>query len=187
MAGQVIEYESNGLRYQALTKSGLTIMVAQLPSHLREYSILQVAVSNGSPVAWTVKPEDFRFESAAGGAVKAAPARAVVDLMLQKGSHSDVVRLISAYEAGLYGLQRYKATNGYEQRRLSAVGELTSTRVKAATTASAIAFVATKLGPGQSTDGALFLPNAGKPLGPGKLIVNAAGEVFEFDAYTSTP
>ena len=42
---QVIEFESGGLKYQTLTKNGLTIMVAALPSHVREYSILQVAIS----------------------------------------------------------------------------------------------------------------------------------------------
>ena len=34
--------------------------------------------------------------------------------------------------------------------------------------------------PGQSTDGAVFYPSQGKPLGAGKLIVNAAGETFTF-------
>ncbi len=48
---QVIEFESNGLKYQTLTKNGLTIMVASLPSHVRQFTILQVAVSNGSPVS----------------------------------------------------------------------------------------------------------------------------------------
>ena len=42
--------------------------------------------------------------------------------------------------------------------------------------ASAIAFVVTKLQPGQSTDGAVFWATAGKPLGAGRLTVNAAGE-----------
>ena len=37
---QVIEFESGGLRYQALTKDGLTIMVAPLPTHVREYTVL---------------------------------------------------------------------------------------------------------------------------------------------------
>ena len=46
--------------------------------------------------------------------------------------------------------------------------------------ASAIAFVKTKLNPGESTDGAVFFPNSGKALGPGKLRVHAAGENFEF-------
>ena len=45
---QVIEFESRGLKYQTLTRSGVTIMFAPLASHLREYTILQIAVSNGS-------------------------------------------------------------------------------------------------------------------------------------------
>jgi hypothetical protein len=40
--------------------------------------------------------------------------------------------------------------------------------------------VATKLAPGQSTDGAVFYPTKGKPLGAGRLMVDAAAETFEF-------
>ena len=52
----------------------------------------------------------------------------------------------------------------------------------AAAAASAIALVETRLAPGQSTDGAIFFPNDGKPLGPGRLQVRVAGEMFEFDS-----
>lgn len=177
---QVIEFESGGLKYQTLTKNGLTIMVASLPAHVREYSIVQVAISNGSPVSWTVKPEDFRFERPDGTVLLATPARNVVNAMIDRGTRNDVIRLVSAYESGLYGLQRFRSTNGYESRRQSALAEVSSTRIKAAAAASAIAFVLTKLQPGQSTDGAVFWSTAGKPLGPGRLTVNAAGEMFEF-------
>jgi hypothetical protein len=44
---QVIEFETNGLKYQTLTKSGVTIMFATLPQRLHDYAILQVAVSSG--------------------------------------------------------------------------------------------------------------------------------------------
>jgi hypothetical protein len=44
-----------------------------------------------------------------------------------------------------------------------------------------------KLKPGQSTDGAVFYATAGKPMGPGKLVVHAGGEVFEFDNELETP
>ena len=178
---QVIEFESGGLRYQTLTKNGLTVMVASLPEHIRDYSILQVAVSNGSLVSWTVKPEDFTFRRVDGQVIQAAPARSVVDTMISHGSRSDVIKLVSAYESSLYGLSRFNSTNGYEERRQSALAEVSSTKLKAAAAASAIAFVPTKLSPGQSTDGAVFYPTAGKPLGPGRLTVNAAGEIFEFD------
>ena len=40
LSAQVIEFESNGLKYQTLTKNGVTIMYANLPSHVREYSVL---------------------------------------------------------------------------------------------------------------------------------------------------
>jgi hypothetical protein len=177
---QVIEFESGGLKYQTLTKNGLTIMVATLPALVREYSIIQVAISNGSPISWTVKPDDFRFERPDGTVLLATPARNVVNAMIDRGTRNDVIRLVSAYESGLYGLQRFRSTNGYESRRQSALAEVSSTRIKAAAAASAIAFVHTKLQPGQSTDGAVFWSTAGKPLGPGRLTVNAAGEIFEF-------
>jgi hypothetical protein len=173
---QIIEFESGGLHYQTLTKNGVTIMVAPLPSHIREWGILQVAVSNGSPISWSIRPEDFDY-TMDGNTMKATPARTVVDSLISKASRGDVIKLITAYESGLYGLQRFKSTNGYEQRRLA---EVASAKFKAAAAASAIALVATKLAPGQSTDGAVFYPTAGKPLGPGRLRVNAAGEIFEF-------
>jgi hypothetical protein len=78
-------------------------------------------------------------------------------------------------------------TNGYEARRQSAMAEFGSTRLRAAAAASAIAFVTTKLAPGQSTDGAVFYPNAGKPLGAGRLVVHAAADVFVFPMEVETP
>lgn len=177
---QVIEFDSGGLRYKALTRSGVTIMVAQFPTQVREYAILQVSVSNGSPITWTVKPEDFRFENGLGGSIQAPPAKTVVLNLLEKAGRGDVSKLITAYENALNGNSQMHSTNGYEARRRDAMAEFGSTRVKAAAAASAIAFVTTKLQPGQSTDGAVFWPNAGKPLGAGKLLVTAAGEMFEF-------
>jgi hypothetical protein len=179
-SAQVIEFESGGLRYQTLTKNGVTIMVASLPSHVREYSIMQVAISNGSRVAWVVKPEDFTFHHQDGESIRATPAGVVVNALIAKGSRSDVIHLVNTYESGLYGLQKFKSTNGYEARRQAAFAEVSSTKIKAAAAASAIAFVPTKLMPGQSTDGAVFWATQGKPIGPGRLTVNAAGEVFEF-------
>jgi hypothetical protein len=179
-SSQVIEFESGGLKYQTLTKNGLTIMVASLPSHVREYSIMQVAISNGSPIAWVVKPDDFTFHRQDGEEIQATPARVVVNSLMAKGSRGDVIRLVTTYESSLYGLQKFKSTNGYEARRQAAFAEVSSTKIKAAAAASALAFVPTKLMPGQSTDGAVFWSTQGKPLGAGRLTVNAAGEVFEF-------
>jgi hypothetical protein len=181
LCAQVIEFESGGLKYQTLTKGGVTIMVANLGSHVRDYSILQIAVSNGSPIPWFVKPEDFAFERTDGTVLRASAARQVVSDLAAKASRGDVIRLVTTYESGLYGLQKFKSTNGYEARRQAAFAEVSSTRIKAAAAASAIAFVPTKLAPGQSTDGAVFWATRGKPLGAGHLRVNAAGEVFEFN------
>ena len=67
---------SNGLKYQTLTKSGVTVMFATLPQHLREYAILQVAVSNGSKAPYVIRPEDFTFVRLDGvGAARLPGAR----------------------------------------------------------------------------------------------------------------
>jgi hypothetical protein len=182
---QVIEFESSGLRYQTLTRNSLTIMVAWLPAQVRDYSVIQVAVSNGGTTPQTVRPEDFLFLRDDGGEIAASPARTVVDHLMDRASRGDVVKLITSYENGIYGNTKYKATNGYEQRRQSALTEFTSTRVRAAAAASAIAFVQTKLMPGQSTDGAVFYPSAGRPLGNGTVRVRAAGSLFEFPLLSS--
>jgi hypothetical protein len=177
---QIIEFESGGLKYRTLTRGGVTIMWAHLSMHIKEYAVLQVAISNGSPVSWQVKPQDFSFEKFDGGAIAALPAATVVQQMMDHGSRSDVIKLTTAYEAALYGNSRMHSTNGYEERRQNAQAELGGGKFRAAAAASAIAFVSTKLSPGQSTDGAIFFLNSGKLLGAGKLTVHAAGEVFEF-------
>jgi hypothetical protein len=179
-SAQVIEFESSGLKYKALTHNGVTIMVATLHSHIREYGVLQVAISNGSPISWGVRPEDFRFETADGHVIRASPAKTVIAEMLDKGSRNDVTKLITAYENTLFANAQMHSTNGYEARRQDAMAEVGSVRLKAAAATSAIALITTKLQPGQSTDGAVFYPNAGRPLGAGRLLVNAAGELFEF-------
>src|SRR5262245_5739124 len=93
---QIIEFESGGLKYKTLTRNGVTIMFATMPMHLRDYAVLQVAVSNGSPISWAIKPEDFRFEKADGQIIQALPAKTVVDALLEKAGRNDVVKLISA-------------------------------------------------------------------------------------------
>lgn len=176
---QVIEFESNGLKYQTLTKNGVTIMYATLPDHIREYSILQVAISNGSSISWSIKPEDFHFHRDDGVIIEPTSASGVITNLMEKATRGDVIKLVSTYEASIYGNTRMHSTNGYEARRRAAFAEEQSTKIKAAAAASAIALVPTKLKPGDSTDGAVFYPTS-KPLGTGHLVVNAAGEVFEF-------
>lgn len=183
---QVIEFESGGLRYQTLSKNGVTIMYAHMPTQLREYSIVQAAVSNGSKIATTVRPESFSFLMQDGREVSGTPADTVISMLLDKGSRGDVLRLVSTYEISLYGLARYKFTSGYEQRRQAAQAELTSTKLAAAATASAIAFVEVTLKPGESTDGALFFATRGRPRAGSRLRVRAAGQLFEFDPEVDT-
>ena len=176
---QLIEFESGGLKYKALTREGVTVMFAPLPAHIHEYTILQVSISNGSKIAWAIKPEDFRFERSDGQTIPASSAESVIHILSERGSHSDVVKLMSTYEAGIYGLPAH-STNGYETRRQNAMADGGGNKIRAAAAASAIALVTTKLLPGQSTDGAVFYATQGKPLGAGKLVVLTAGERFEF-------
>jgi hypothetical protein len=176
---QVIEFESNGLKYQTLTKSGVTIMFATLPQRLHDYAILQVAVSNGSKAPYMIRPEDFTYIRLDGTALRASAARVVVALLEQRGSASDVIKLITSYENSIYGNQKLKSTNGYEQRRQSVLA-MGSVKLKAAAAASALALVQTKLMPGESTDGAVFFPTDGKMLGFGHLVVRTNTDIFNF-------
>jgi len=177
---QIIEFESGGLRYLTQSKGGLTVMFAHLPSIVRNYAIIQAAIANGSNSTRVVRPEDFSYRRPDGSVLRGMPARTVVDELLERASRNDVIRLVTTYEAGLFGLPRFVSTNGYQQRRQAALAEVSSTRIKAAAAASAIAFIETKLRPGDSTDGAVFFPTEGKPLGPGTLIVRCGPDVFEF-------
>jgi len=161
-------------------------MFSLLPAHIRDYAVVQVAISNGSSISWTVKPEDCGFEKPDGQRIQALPARTVVNTMIEKAGRGDVIKLISAYEASLFNNAQIHSTNGYESRRQNAFADLGSSKLKAAAAASAIALVTTKLAPGQSTDGAVFYPNQGKPLGTGKLIVNMAGETYVFPLEEAT-
>ena len=178
---QVIEFESGGLKYQTLTRNAVTVMFAHLPAHVHEYAILQVAISNGAQSAYTVRPEDFVFERTDGARIGATPARQVVGELVEKGTRSDVMKLVSTYEMALYGMTRLRPTNGYEARRQQYLAEVASTRIKAAAAASAIALVQTKLGAGQSTDGAVFFATDGKPLGAGRLVMRSSAGEFAFN------
>ena len=180
-SAQVIEFESGGLHYQTLTRNGITMMFAYLPTHVREYSILQVVVSNGSKTPCVVKVEDFRYEKDEGVVMHLTPPGAVVTEMMEKARSGDVVKLVSTYESAVYGMARIMSTNGYEQRRQSALALTPRAKLKAAATASAIAFVNMKLAPGESTDGAVFFATSGKQMGHGKFVGRANSNVFEFN------
>jgi len=156
-------------------------MYTHLPSHIREYSILQAAVSNGSGGPYVIRPEDFTFVRADGSALRATPARTVVAMLIDKGGRNDVIKLVGSYESALYGIQNMRSTNGYESRRQAALA-MTAVKLKAAAAASAVALVQTKLAAGDSTDGAVFFSSAGKPLGPGRLVVRTNTDTFEFNA-----
>jgi hypothetical protein len=181
LCAQVIEFESNGQKYQTLSKSGVTIIFSHVPNHLHEYAVIHVAVSNGATSSYVVRPEDFNYVRAVGQPIRAATAQTVVNMLMQKGNGGDVVRLVTAYEASVYGNTHYKATNGFEQRRQSALA-FGGTKLKAAAAASVLALGTTRLEAGDSSDGAVFFPNDGKTLTGGKLVVRTNTDVFEFNA-----
>ena len=157
----------------------MTIILTQLPQRLRDFAILQVAVSNGSESPYVIRPEDFTFERLDGVVLRASPARTVVLMLQERGSASDVIKLVTSYENSIYANHQLKSTNGYEQRRQSVLA-MGSVKLKAAAAASALAMVQTKLAPGESTDGAVFFPTDGKILGGGHIVVRTNTDVFNF-------
>jgi hypothetical protein len=181
---QVIEYETNGQKYQTLSRKGLTIIVTHMPNQVAGFGLIQVSVANGSTTYWTVQPENFSYTRAGAPPLAAISADQVVDVLLQHASHSDVVKLVTSYEGTLYRIPHMRSTNGYEQRRQNSMTIGVSAKLEAAAMASAIAFAKTRIAPGQSTDGAIFFPLArdAKALSGGRLTVVAEGETFEFNA-----
>jgi hypothetical protein len=179
---QVIEYEANGQKYQTLSRNGLTIIYTHMPNHVAGFGLIQVSVANGSGIYWTVRPEQFSYVHE-GATLTAISANDVVNLLLSRGSHADVVKLVNSYESTLYGIPHMRTTNGYELRRQNAVGTGMPQKLEAAAIASAIAFAQTRIAPGQSTDGALFIPltRETKTLAGGKLVVRVEGQTFEFN------
>lgn len=179
-AAQVLEFYSNGLLYQALTRGGLTLMYARMPMSIRSYGVIQVALNNGSSAVWKVKATDFVFEPKDGSPIRAAQESEVVYDLFRNAGRAEVIKLQTAYEQALFSNRHIRSMNGYEQRRLSALA-LGDKGIKAAAAASAITFVTTELGSGDSTDGAVFFPNNGRELGPGRLVAVIEGQIFEFD------
>jgi hypothetical protein len=178
---QVIEVQSNGLTYQTLTRSGITVMFTHLPGALHQYAIVQVAISNGSQGPYVMRPEDFTFERADGQKVRAVSAKTVIDMLRQKANGNDAIKLVTTYESGIFGNPHLKSLNGYESRRQAAIAA-TGNKITTSLLASALALVQTKLAVGDSTDGAVFFPTDGKPLGSGRLVVRTNTDVFEFNA-----
>ncbi len=178
-AAQVIRFRSSGLEYQALTKQGLTLMFARMPLTAGRYSVLQVALNNGSLRTWEVEATDFYFEAEDGMRVRAVSEQAAVGDFFRNAGRSALLELQTVYEKALYNNEHIRSNNGYEQRRKSALA-IGPKGLKAAAAASAIAFVSGKIGPGDSTDGAVFFPTGGRSLGPGKVIARLGGERFEF-------
>lgn len=176
---QVIEFRSSGLDYQVLTRSGLTVMCATMPLRTSRYSLLHVAVSNGSDRPWEIGSRAFTFEYSDGRTIRAEPEQRVIDEFFRKAGRSELLKLQSAYEAAIFDNRYVRPNNGYEKRRLSALA-MGAKGLKASAAAAAIAFVSGKLHPGDSTDGAMFFPTAGRGLKSGRIIARVEGETFEF-------
>ena len=177
---QVIEFWSNGLRYQALTREGLTVMYARMPLAVRNYVVVQVALNNGSKRVWKVQPTDFYFESTSGTVIRAESENEVVGRLYRQANSDDVIKLQTAYEKATYGNQHIRSNNGYEKRRQAALAFGGHQGIKAAAAASAIAFVKSELLGGDSTDGAIFFAVPGRQLGPGRVVARVEEQTFEF-------
>jgi hypothetical protein len=181
-----MQFESHGLQYEALTKEGVTLMFAPLPPHIKDYNVVQITVTNGSPVSWTVRPADFTFIREDGTILPTVSADEVVSSLLEKAGRNDVVKLQLMYEDSIRGLANYHSTSGYEKRRQAAMTMFTNSRFKAAAAASALSLVPVKLKPGDSTDGAVFVENRSKEhmLGSGRFVAQTCGQVFAFRVYS---
>ena len=187
-SAQVIEFLSNGLTYQVLTRQGLTLMYAPLPLTVRDYAVLQIAFSNGSDHKWLIQPTDFTYETEDGRRIRAVPENTVIRELFRTAGRSEVVKLQTAYEKSLFSNQFIRSTNGYELRRQAALAFGGRRGIKAAAAASTITFVRTKLHAGDSTDGAVFFNTHGKHIGPGKLIVRVVtAREGEFDSAAPPP
>lgn len=182
LTAQVIEYESNGMKYQTLSHEGLTVIVTRMPDHVAGFGLFQVSVSNGSDRYWEVDPVEFAY-ARPDVSLGAMPADKVVNALLDKGSHTDVIKLVTSYENTLYGIPHAKSTNGYEQRREGMMTYGINPKLKAAATASAIVLAKVRLAPGQSTDGSIFIPltHEVKSLTGGHLVFKAYDQTFEFN------
>jgi hypothetical protein len=180
-----VQFDSHGLEYDALTHDGITVMFTHLPPHIKDFSIIQVTVTNGSLVSWTVKSADFVFIRQDGVVLNSLSADYVVESLLAKATRNDVIKLQLLYEDSIYGLQNFRSTNGYEKRRQAAMAMFVNREFKAAAAASAITLIPTKLKPSDSTDGAVFFENHNKEksLGAGRLVVRTCGQTFVFQTF----
>ena len=178
-AAQVIQFESNGMDYQVLTRNGLTLMCAAMPFKTNRYAVMHVAVSNGSRETWQIDASDFVFEYQDGTIVRAVSEARVVGDFFRTAGRSELLKLQTAYEKALYNNQYIRPNNSYEKRRLSALA-FGPKGLKASAAAAAITFVSGKVGPGDSSDGALFFPTAGRQLGQGRMIATVGPVSFEF-------
>ena len=176
---QVIEFQSSGLDYQVLTRQGLTVMCAAMSLRTSRYSLLHVAVSNGSDRPWVVGSQAFTFEYDDGSTIRAVPEQRVIDQFFRNAGRSELLKLQRAYEGAILDNRYARPNNGYEKRRLSALA-MGAKGLRASAAAAAIAFVSGKLHPGDSTDGAMFFSTSGRGLKSGRIIARVEGETFEF-------
>src|ERR1700743_2063193 len=111
VCAQVIEYEVNGMKYQTLSRQGLTVIVTRMPNHVAGFGLVQVSISNGSDKYWTVDPEGFTYVSPVASAMGISAGQ-VVHVLPDKGSHADGVKLVKSYENALYAIPHMRTNNG---------------------------------------------------------------------------
>ena len=180
-----IEVPYKGLRYSMLSRGGVTVMIAPLDRAILEYSTAQVWVSNGSKSVVRVNPQAFSMsvETAGQSEPRTMPGTAegtVLNEILKRARSHDVLELVRAYEATLFGFANEKSLNYYQQRKQHALASAGSGKMRAAATASAIILAEKVLRPGEVVDGTVFFRTEGKHLRVASLSARLAGAVFEF-------
>src|SRR5580700_1087626 len=68
LSAQVIEYEASGMKFQTLSRQGLTVIMTRMPNHVAGFALVQVSISNGSDHYWTIAPEEFAYVKPEGSA-----------------------------------------------------------------------------------------------------------------------
>jgi len=180
LSAQILEFWSNGLKYQALTREGLTLMYAHLPVQVGDYAVVQAAFNNGSAKTWLVRPGDFVLECGDGRKLQALSEDAVIKQLYRSAGREEVIELRAAYEKALYGNEQlHRNDSVFEERRRSALA-MGNKGAHAAAAAATIVLAETELTPGASLDGAVFFRLNGKSLQEPRLVARIASQTFEF-------
>jgi hypothetical protein len=162
-AAQSIEVPYRGLDYSMVSKEGVTVMIAPLDLILLDYSAAHVWITNGSQETLEVEPRLFRAKARTmrhpqPAEVGGLSERLVVEQVLRRARHADIMGLVRAYERNLYGFDNNDAINYYQVRKQMAAAEGGGRKMRAAATVSALVLPKTVIPPGEFREGTVFFP-----------------------------